>query len=317
MKPVNKYIYIFFISVIFFQYSCSNEIDLLAPKKEIPVVYSMLSLDDSIQIVRVERAFQATVSPDQIAQLTDSIYYDNLHVSLNDILLTESMDKDLFPPRDSGFFANTPNRFYYIPSSAITLVAGNNYHLSLKLNDLEIAKSETILISNFSISSPRVTDLLSFDRSNVTFRWTNPEDHYLYDITLQIRIHELSTSINREITLEWPLGRELTSNRFEFDGDLFYNFLGTHLEPIPGLTRSLKSIDLIVLASGKVYQEFINISQQNMGVTGIQSLPNFSNIEGGVGIFGSRSFAKRKSMQVTVGTLELLKSHPSTAPLGF
>ncbi len=296
---------------------CSNEIDLLAPKKEIPVVYSMLSIGDSMQVVRVERAFLASKSPDLIAQLPDSIFYTDLQVSLNGILLNESMETDRFPIRDNGFFITSPNRFYYTLSSALSLIPGNIVHLSLRLNDTEIAKSETVLISNFSISSPRVTDILSFDRSNVTYRWSGSEDHFLYDINLRIKIHELSALGEKVIELEWPLARDLTNNRFEFDGDSFYNFLGSHLEPIPGLSRSIQSIDLDVLASGRVYQEFRNIGQQNMGVTGIQSFPNFSNIEGGIGIFDSRSFASRKGMSVTVGTIELLKSHPSTSLLGF
>ena len=56
--------------------SCDNELDTIEEYKDIPVVYGFISLSDTAQYIRIERAF---VDPNQsaldLAQNPDSLYY--------------------------------------------------------------------------------------------------------------------------------------------------------------------------------------------------------------------------------------------------
>ena len=56
--------------------SCSNDFEVSAPWKEVPVAYALLSPKDSAHYVRIEKAFlDPNVSALEIAQIADSLYY--------------------------------------------------------------------------------------------------------------------------------------------------------------------------------------------------------------------------------------------------
>ena len=51
-----KFLAVFLMLITFFV-ACDNELNVIEPKQDIPVVYGFLNLADSAQYIRVERAF--------------------------------------------------------------------------------------------------------------------------------------------------------------------------------------------------------------------------------------------------------------------
>jgi len=75
-------IFVVTLSAIFIS-NCSNEIKLSSDWKDVPVVYGLISKNDSLNYIRVEKAFlDESKSALDIARIPDSLYYENLTVQL-------------------------------------------------------------------------------------------------------------------------------------------------------------------------------------------------------------------------------------------
>ena len=84
--------------------SCSNDFDLVDTWKDIPIVYGLLNVNDSVQYIRVEKAFlDEETSALVIAQEPDSLYYGNISVELEErnscLLYTSPSPRDLSTSR--------------------------------------------------------------------------------------------------------------------------------------------------------------------------------------------------------------------------
>ena len=115
-----KYLLFFLL----FSVACNNDFNPVSGYKDIPVVYGFLSPTDTATYLRVEKAFvDAAKSPNEIAQIPDSLYYKDVTVTLvrtrdNARFILRQVDgtKEGYP-RQSGIFATSPNFLYKISSS--------------------------------------------------------------------------------------------------------------------------------------------------------------------------------------------------------
>ena len=66
--------------------SCSNEIDINADFREIPIVHGLLNVEDSVHYLRIQRAFiDENTSALTLAQDANQIYYgDQLEVYVDE-----------------------------------------------------------------------------------------------------------------------------------------------------------------------------------------------------------------------------------------
>ena len=73
---------VFVVSVLFFS-SCDNELKLLDEWKDIPVVYGVLSPNDTAHYIRVEKAFlDPEKSAFEVARIADSLYYPDEQIEV-------------------------------------------------------------------------------------------------------------------------------------------------------------------------------------------------------------------------------------------
>ena len=101
--------------------ACSNELDLTASYQDIPVVYGLISPQDTAHYLRIERGFiDEEIAPDVIAQNPDSLYYEDVMARLTRVSNGQSIEfirvdgNDEGYPREDGAFANAPNYLYKI-----------------------------------------------------------------------------------------------------------------------------------------------------------------------------------------------------------
>ncbi|MEL6943471.1 MAG: hypothetical protein AAFO82_12445, partial [Bacteroidota bacterium] len=75
-----KHLIVILVSFFLFN-ACSNELELTAPWKNIPVIYGVLNEADRVQYIRVEKAFldESTNALD-LAKNVDSVYYSDISV---------------------------------------------------------------------------------------------------------------------------------------------------------------------------------------------------------------------------------------------
>ncbi|HHB78796.1 MAG TPA: DUF4249 family protein [Saprospiraceae bacterium] len=327
------FISILFVSIVTIT-SCSNELELTAPWKDVPIVYGMLSLSDSAQYVRVERAF---LDPKQNAlHFTgnpDSIYYQNAQVSLvnlanGSVFPMKKVDGNLEGyVRDTGIWAQAPNYLYKIKSDEINLIQGDEYQIVIEKGDNQpTTKAQTQVIGIPEITFPQPTQKVSFSYGDFTLNWKSAVGAELYDVDVVFHYSESLESdpsqfVNK--SAHWkaliglpPRGGISTTEVNGFQGLEFYRWLQNTI-PQKNVIRHIGTIDFIVTAGGKEIKKYFEVSKANFGITGSETLTDYTNIPGGYGIFSSLSKAYVNGLEFAPRTIDSLKNGSLTVGLNF
>ncbi len=328
--------------------ACSNDFDVTAPWKEIPVVYGILSPQDTAHYIRIEKAFlDPERSSLQIAQIVDSLYYpaDAIAVWLelasnpNTRVQLQRVDGGLEGyPRTEGIFAGSPNWLYKFKQDPnFQMQTGKVYKLVIKRNDgKEDITAETTIPATFTLVKPFLGDPvpnISFAGSVATpIRWRSDENAYFFNLTFRIRINErnLNGTLAQSYTLVWeaaknikraldvPAQNGLYEANTAISGNSFYNFLAQHLQrPPANRYRQFAGCDIIIDGGGKEIQEFLETVAANSGLTGAEVFPNYSNISEGYGVFTAKNRTLAENVRINALTVDSMNMNPIADTLGF
>jgi len=328
-----KYSLLIFVAIGFF--SCSNEFDLNAPAKEIPIVYGLLSRADDTHYIRVERAFiDEQTSALTLAQDPNELYFEDVIVEVvrerDDVVFPlERVDASQFDiERAEGVFATNPNILYKIEASALNLQEEATYRLNVRRSEEILTTATTSIVSDLRLNRPTPGEqkppLRILEDDEITILWAADETAKLFDVTMLIHYEELDPSTANSLvnkTLEWPLIKSFQGtdgpNRVEPEGIEFYEFLKANIPENPNLQRVLRTIDLRLDAGGEELFNYINVGQANTGITSAQVIPSYSNLSNGLGIFASRNTLLETGFVIDSETRAQLRDNELTRDLNF
>lgn len=311
--------------------SCSEDFNLIAPKQEIPIVYGFLSMTDTAQYIRVQRAFRdESISAVELAQIPDSLYYDNATVTITDLTadtmytLTRVNGNDEGFQKEEGAFATDPNFLYKIRTEEIDLVEGNQYQLTINTGEEGMVEATSVITMG---EIPRLTTprsdfdfAFNFD-SESTVSWRRVEDIVLYDVNFFINYKERDiTDIEGDFVdkqIEWSVGRNIEDERLFIPGIDFFTFMLESLDEEETILRRFLDIECELVGGGQELFDFINVAQANTGITSSGETPIFTNIENGFGFFSSRNSVRVPNVLLTNRTLDSLQNSQLTAELNF
>lgn len=321
-----------------FIFSCSNDFDVNAKWKDIPVVYGLLDISDSAHYIRLEKAY---LDPDkdalELAKIADSIYYDDAIVQLEresngQIFTLQKVDGNKWGlPRDSGIFATEPNWLYRIDSSELLLKPGERIFLKIdRGGGLPEVTSQTIILAPTKLNSPPPNtsgfSFLSNGNSTTNIAWSAADSAFIFDATLYVRYAEypkVDPSQLVEKTIVWPwvrgLRRESNSNQFEVEkiGIEFYQLMKNNIPADDNMKRIFQGIDVEIIAGGAYLEKYVNVSLANTGITSSGEIPTYTNISEGLGIFDSVNKYRRNGIGIIDKTRDSLKMGYLTRNLNF
>lgn len=331
-------------AVTFYLLSCSTDFDVTGPWKNIPVVYGILSVTDTAQYVRVEKAF---LDPDQdatqLAQIPDSLYYPENDIAVflqrpgSPKVALQRVDgnaEGYF--REGGIFATSPNWLYKLPVNAFKIEAGQNYQLLITRTDGDtLATSSTTVPGNFRFRQPLTTVSvirLSFlPNSDTRFEWSSDGNAEYFNLRVFVRIREENETgtFLGDTVLVWNAGTRiersqtpsaqpgLFNTNIATPGITFYQFLANSLSVSSTRKRVLNSFTLELQGGGKELRDLYQALSANSGITGAEYIPAFTNINGGYGVFTSKNTLTLPNVFPTDLTLDSLSIHPLTKNLNF
>ncbi|MBI5917268.1 MAG: DUF4249 family protein [Bacteroidetes bacterium] len=333
---MKKPLFIASLFVLLFAVSCSNDFNVIANWKDIPVVYGLLNIGDTAHYIRVERAFlDPEANALEQAKIIDSIYYDDAIVQLErvsngQVFTLEKVDGNLEGyVRESGVFADEPNWLYKIDSSVILLKAGETIRLRIDRGDgLPEVTSSTLILGASKLNAPGNNSAgFNFPYNLMEdVSWTAADSAVIFDVTLYIQYVEYpqtDPSAQVKKTIEWPwargLRRESSSDIFivKKQGIAFFETLNNHIEEDPDMKRVFTGIDVEIIAGGKALENFVNVGLANTGITGANELPTYSNLSEGKGVFTSVHKLHRNAIGLTTTTRDSLKNGYLTKNLNF
>lgn len=316
-----------------FLLSCDNDIDVVADYKTIPVVYGFIDNESDTNFVRIEKAFLGEgENANEVAQNPDSLYFDNIDVSLTksngtQIALNRIDGAQIGRPRDAGVFADRPNYLYYFTEDQISLRDDDRVTLAIQENDRAIAEATTPMLGGTQLTSPiydqdRPINFIEGDETRIGFKYSSAAGMY------GIRIHfsfleENDQGVFVPKTVTWNVtdsgiltdGEVRRTHRI--DGGNFFRFLAAELDGGNNIQRVSQSLDLELILAGKELRTIRDIQLANQGITGSQELPVYTNIENGRGIFTGKSTFVQKGINLAPRTLDSLVNGRITADLNF
>ncbi|MEN8957279.1 MAG: hypothetical protein ABF258_04580, partial [Flavobacteriales bacterium] len=130
--------------------------------------------------------------------------------------------------------------------------------------------------------------------SPINPKWRQSPDGKLYDVTVRFYYTEHRNGIATPLSIDWFVGsRKSTSTTgslsLESNAESFFAYLGNsqQLQDTAGVTkRVIGKIEFRVTSVNQIMETYIDVNKPNNNIA--FDKPDYTNIEGGRGVFGSR-----------------------------
>ena len=307
--------------------SCSNKVDLYCYDGDTTIVYAMLDAYADTNFFKITHSFVGDVS--QLAHNYDAsnYKYDEIEVTFSGVfegsnqtqtVTLDTISKWIPYDPDSQFYSGCYQTYYY---TTMKLKDGKEYTLNvLRKKDNVNISTKTTTINSFELREPYATQTgLKFKgvKKN-TVKWKVPEYPCVstaayFDITAYMHYKELMPGSTDTVYryVYWPLGSDKAENYFTTqNNDVYYSMSFTpealysvlrsnqylkNNSPI-GVQRFFGEFEIKISAAG---EELYNYYLVTNSTSAIQDVPNYTNVENGVGIMSSR-VAKNKPYGIEI-----------------
>lgn len=320
---------------LFLFYSCDNTLDIIEESGEIPIVYGFLSPTDTIQFVRVERAFvDPNTSALELAKDPAVLYYDESvtvkirNENTDTVYNLQRIDASAIGyPRESGIFPESPNILYAIHSDDIELNDEDGFILEIQLpNDAPLITARTRIVGESGITRPLEFDpVVDFSEiSPAQFRWRTGPNAKVYDLYLKVNYQEreagedwVNKSINWVMATDLPDDFDENIEQYNQDAQGFFSFISRSIETDPNKLRRFVNMDLTVNGGTSELLEYQRVADANLGITSTQDVPTYTNISEGRGIFASTYSTVLQGVRISPATKDSLIEGRFTKDLNF
>ena len=305
---------------------CNNDLDLVAPSKDIPIVYGVFSKLERDHYVRIEKAFiDEQIPAADLAVNSENFIYDDLVVRFRRegdpaTIELQRIDGNVEGfPRETGFFDSDPNVLYKLED--VGLEGGKEIELLIERgNGLDVVTTSAIVVSDIQLTLPSfgLGDKLDIRpdlgrTTELVFKPTNGTAK-IFDIFITFHYKEIDTAgqvFEKEVVWNFARNQDLdegtNSQTAENAGINFYNLLLNSIPVEPGVARRFSRFSIDIVGGGEAIRNYIALTQANTGITASQEIPNFSNLSEGLGIFSSKFTLHVDSFDISqVGRAELI-----------
>ena len=330
--------------------SCSNKVDLYSYDGDTTIVYAMLDASLDTNFFKITHSFLGDAT--QLAHDYDAnnYKYDEIEVTLSgnfvdDILpngtivlghydfTLDTISKWIPYDPNSQFYSGCYQTYYYVTK---TMAEGQEYTINvLRKEDNVNVTAKTKTINSFRINKPLSTSTINFNIKKYTMEWSVPDPSTLwhttaayFEITGYFHYKELMPGATDTVhqTIRWSLGSDKAENlvmyannmvfyAFTFSPEGLFGILDTDTylrEHSPmGVQRFFDKFEFEITAIG---EELYNYHIVTTSSSAIQDVPNYSNVENGMGLMSSRI---SKKVFNTINILARVEIHDRFPQYGF
>ena len=310
-------------SLAFFN-ACTTDVDLYAEYKDIPIIYGLLNATVDTNFIRINRAFSGSndthINANEVALIADSCNYPgklkayiveyktgygNQYLPTGDTLMLDTMT---IRDKEEGIFYAPYQKVYYTTDKEkfANNIQNSKYKYKLfvfKGNDTITGETSVVGGGSFKIINSSLHFSSDANDKSSKIKFTAADNAVFYDMKFIFTYHE---SINGgpmvEKQVSYSCGTKNVDELSSEGGSLFFSYsnkvLFTLLEAAigadtiydtnhPNVVRYFDGHPIqIKLSAGA--DELYNYIQVNSESTFLQSVPDYTNIKGGYGVFSSR-----------------------------
>lgn len=326
-------------------WSCSNEINVAADWKEVPVVYGLLDPAAEYNYIRINRAY-LNKDGDALSYtgISDSIQFsEDLTVLVtefqdgierNTIRFEKVLGDTIGILKDPGSFAQTPNILYRSNYEFKASDFRSVYRYELLIINEKSGKqyrSSTFSPGFLESKSPIRTNRKSVnisDRDNGAIAITYVEGPYVksYDLVVRFRYQEFKKddpAQSKVDSVDWVVFKGKETSRITgyaeksvvVYGKTFYQLLAASLQADTSLARRPLDMAFIFYGATEDLYTYINVNKPSIGI--VQKKPEFSNITDGLGVFAGRYVNWYDEVEIRDEMKENLRDSEITEALNF
>ena len=323
MKRTFLTFFVITLIALFFN-SCSTDVDLYAEYKHITVVYGLLDYKKDTNYVKINKAFLGPGNALDIALIADSCNYPGkLNAKIKEYrasamgnnyqLVREfPLDTITIHNKEQGIFYAPDQKVYYTTEKVHSDTKEHKYRYAL-----EIDRGDTILTSQTDVVGGNVYNITSSVLNFATntdlgyVNWIPFPNAVVYEVIVTFNWMEQKPGQDTVFrNMKWSLGTYSESDLNLDNGQLklsyktsnFYNALGATL----GADTLDQRVDrfigtyplsITIAAGGLELYNFISVNGPSSSI--VQTIPEYTNINGGYGVFSSRNMVEKKEVRMS------------------
>lgn len=314
-----------FATVALLASNCSNDLSINAEPKDITVLYALMSQQDSIHVIKINKAYLGEGDAFDFAQIKDSIEYLPGEVkgriieyetskSLDELRSWELLESTGYDKQDGIFYSDSILLYYF---KATDLDASKYYKIELNIDrKTEVVSAGTPLINSTTLTWEK---LFGDTRFGVNFAnsgavaYTYPDQFAVKFLTAQNAKRYTAKAVWKytdyfldgtftEHLIEWELGTYVAANTLlSIEASLivspvqFYSLLKSEI-PAKTATTNLDyrlgepRIGFILYAGGDELNTYMEVKAPSTGLN--QEKPEYTNVTNGIGIVSCRYYLK-------------------------
>lgn len=349
-----KYLLISIAAIALLLSSCETDVDLTGQYVDTTVIYGLIDLSANKQVFRINKTFLGEGDAFEMAAIGDSSEYAIADVEAwlefgNNIIVP--LNPEIIPQRQPGAFYDT-NVLVYTTTENLAVtntgtpvdLTGNNitglvneYRLKVQVKD-RLLQSTTVpvVLRNQNISEP-IADVQgsTFDSD---LKWLAPGGTVYYNrnfkhstipngaryerkIVFRYREHYLNGD-PADKSIEFPMGAKdvpptasIQEFALPYNPEDIYSLIGNSVSCDGNISyRTFLSVDFVLAVAGEDLATYMSVNAPLTGV--VTERPDFTNIDGGLGIFSSR-FTIKRSKDLHIDSKIALYSGEYTGDLCF
>lgn len=290
--------------------SCKNTVDIYSNSGDSTIVYAMLDPGLDTNFFKITKSFVGNAN--QFAQNYDAnnYGYDEIDVRFGRCehsTITQAFPVDtisVYLPYDTtSIFYNGCRQTYYYTKKK--LEDGKKYRLEIfRKADSVTVSTEIKTLSSFVYKTNKMQGVyreFNMKRENALIAWANTNDYNpatYFDITIYFSYIENPGASQTKQTIVWNIGSGTAENLWNQNDDIynirfkpssFFSILENdeHLRNTQASSRRI--IDTIEIKVSGIGEDLYNYYLVNNSSSAIQDIPNYSNIENGVGLVSARA----------------------------
>lgn len=313
---------IFLMAVVALFSSCSTRVDLYADYKNIPVIYGLIDYQKDTNYIRINRAFCGSndnpINANEVALIADSCNYpgkldariielrSNYGHEYNPTGTEFILDTITIHDKDSGAFYYPNQKVYFTTGKFKRNTNSIQYKYRLEIYiDGDTISSETGIVGDddFGIN----TTHLSFapdetGENRISFKAA--DNATFYELSFRFNYEEIKNGHTYQKSIYYDFGTTTVDPEntnavfFTYPKSMLFNLLGRAIgADTVGVTRHVRNCVLTLSAGGDDLYNFILVNTQGGGYS--QTVPDYTNVKGGYGVFSSRLTLKKDDIQLS------------------
>ena len=306
--------------------SCTTDVELYADYRDIPVVYGLLDATKDTNYIRINRAFSGSndvlINANEIALIDDSCNYPgkldariieykntfgNQYTPTGRVIV---LDTITVHNKQEGIFYAPDQKVYYTTEHFNVNSNNAKYDYRLEvIKDKDTISSETGIVGGerFEIINSQLSFKAKPSDGTGRVRFRLADNAAFYELRMVFRYRESHGGPEVEKSVAYSMGVrnvdelliENGISYFVYPENLLFNLL---TDAIGGDTMNVvrhfgvypgddHPIELSLAAGGDELYNYIQINTNSGGFS--QTIPDYTNIKGGFGVFSSRINLKK------------------------